>query len=95
MIGFPAVVSVDATPSKPSPDVPKGGGGDWARGLRQAAPYLGLGTSLAATVLAGLGAGYWIDGKFGTKPIFFLVGAGFGLFAAGLQFVGSEMRRKR
>jgi F0F1-type ATP synthase assembly protein I len=95
MIASPAVVPVDATPSNPSPDAPKGGAGDWARALREAAPYLGLGTSLAVTVLAGLGAGYWIDGRVGTKPIFFLVGGGFGLVTAGFQFVGSVMGRKR
>jgi F0F1-type ATP synthase assembly protein I len=71
-----------------------GDGGDWARALREAAPYLGVGTSLAVTVLLGLGGGYWLDEKLGTKPIFFLVGGAFGLFAAGWHFYRSVMGRK-
>lgn len=43
--------------------------------------YLGLGTGLAVTLLVALGAGYWIDKRFGTAPIFMLAGAAFGLFA--------------
>ena len=49
--------------------------------VRDSSPYLGIGTSLAVTMLLSLGAGYWIDKRFGTEPAFFLVGAGFGLFA--------------
>jgi len=67
-------------------DGPEKPGGDWTRALRDAAPYLGMGTALAVTVLMGLGIGYWLDGKFGTRPTFFLVGAGLGLLAAGVQF---------
>jgi len=43
--------------------------------------YLGLGTSLAVSLLLSLGAGYWIDKRFGTTPVFVLLGAAFGLFA--------------
>ena len=46
--------------------------------MREAGPYLAMGTSLAVTVLLGLGIGYWLDGSSGTKPVFFLVGAGWG-----------------
>jgi len=42
--------------------------------LREAAPFLGLGTTLAVTVLAGLGGGYWLDGRLGTRPVFLLLG---------------------
>jgi F0F1-type ATP synthase assembly protein I len=51
-------------------------------GLRGAGPYLGLGSTLAGTLLVTVGAGYWLDKKFGTHPILFLVGAGLGLAAA-------------
>jgi F0F1-type ATP synthase assembly protein I len=61
-------------------------GGDWANALRDVGPYLSIGTSLAATVLAGLGLGYWVDKALGTKPVFFLIGSGLGLFAALYQF---------
>jgi F0F1-type ATP synthase assembly protein I len=43
--------------------------------------YLGLGTGLAVTLLLCVGAGYWIDKRFGTSPAFVLAGAAFGLFA--------------
>lgn len=66
---------------------------DWTRAIREAAPYLGLGTQLAASVLLGLGGGYLLDERFGTRPIWFLVGAVLGLVAAGMQFVRSVGRR--
>lgn len=64
-------------------------GGDepeWSAALRETAPYIGLGTALAATVGLGLLAGYWLDGKLGTEPLFFLVGGSFGLFAGLYNF---------
>ena len=68
--------------------------GDWNRVLREAAPYLGIGTSLAVTVLIGIGVGYWVDGRLGTRPLFFLVGAVFGLLAAFWQFYKTVAGRK-
>lgn len=62
------------------------GAGDWTRALREAGPYLSIGTSLAATVLLGVGAGYWLDRRFQTTPIFLLIGSALGLFAALYQF---------
>jgi F0F1-type ATP synthase assembly protein I len=38
---------------------------------------------LAVTVLAGLGGGYWLDGRFDTRPVFLLLGGMLAL-AAGL-----------
>jgi ATP synthase protein I len=76
------------------PDSKQPGRG-WERALREAAPYLGMGTSLAVTVLLGLWIGHWLDGKLGTEPIFFLVGAGLGLVAAGFQFYRTAVVRKR
>ena len=59
---------------------------DRGRALREAGPYLGLGTTLAATVLAGLGAGYWLDGQLGTRPWFLLGGGTLGVVAALIYF---------
>jgi ATP synthase protein I len=59
------------------------------------APYLSLGTTLAASVLLGLGIGYWLDSKLGTRPIFFLVGAVLGLLAAGLHFYRTVVIKQR
>jgi ATP synthase protein I len=70
-------------------------GRGWERALREAAPYLGLGTSLAVTVLLGLWIGHWLDKKLGTEPVLFLVGAGLGLVAAGLQFYRAVAVRKQ
>jgi ATP synthase protein I len=73
-------------PSRPiPPERPQASGGDardWTRALREAAPFLGLGTTLAVTVLAGLGGGYWLDGRLGTRPVFLLLGGALGVGAA-------------
>ena len=39
--------------------------------------------TIAVTVLAGLGVGYWLDGRFKTRPVFLLLGGTLAL-AAGL-----------
>lgn len=72
-----------------------GGSRGWSGVLRDAAPYLGLGTTLAGSVLLGLGAGYWLDSRLGTQPAFFLVGAVLGLLAAGLHFYRTLVVKKR
>jgi F0F1-type ATP synthase assembly protein I len=56
------------------------------RAVREAAPFLGIGTSLATTVLVAVGGGYWVDREFNTAPAFFLVGAALGLLAATYHF---------
>lgn len=52
--------------------------------IRGFAPYLGLGTQLAATMVLMFFVGWWLDGKFETLPLFTLVfsllGAGAGLY---------------
>lgn len=68
------------------PDDKKEGPSDWGSALRDVAPYLGMGTGLAVTVLVGLAGGYWLDGQFGTRPIFFLIGGFLGLAAALYHF---------
>jgi F0F1-type ATP synthase assembly protein I len=62
------------------------GGGGWQSSLRDSAPYLGIGSSLAFTVLLCLWVGHWLDKKFGTEPRYFLVGAVVGVVAAFLHF---------
>lgn len=73
----------------------KPAGRDWSRAVREAAPYLGLGTMLAASVGLGLGAGYWLDQRLGTAPVLFLVGGVLGMAAAGLQFYRTVAGRGR
>jgi ATP synthase protein I len=59
---------------------------EWGQVVRDSAPYLGIGTSLAVTVLLGTLGGYWLDGRFGTKPWLFLLGGVLGLGLALYQF---------
>jgi F0F1-type ATP synthase assembly protein I len=66
--------------------------------VRDAAPFLGLGTTLAVTVLAGLGGGYWLDGRLGTRPVFLLLGGTLGVGVALYHFfrtvAGKNERRE-
>jgi len=84
------VITFRLLPSRSTPpERPRASGGDagdWTRALCEAAPLLGIGTTLAVTVLAGLGGGYWLDGRLGTRPVFLLLGAVFGLGVAMYQF---------
>jgi len=68
---------------------------DWGRALREAAPLLGLGTTLAVTVLAGLGAGYWLDTRLSTRPVFVLLGGFLGVGAGLYRFVKSALTALR
>jgi F0F1-type ATP synthase assembly protein I len=69
-----------------SPENKDGDSRAWARTLRDVGPYLGIGATLAVTVLGGVASGYWLDGKLGTTPAFVLAGAVVGLMAAGYHF---------
>jgi ATP synthase protein I len=44
------------------------------RGWAYAALFSEIGVSLLVTTLAGVLAGYWVDGQLGTLPLFVLVG---------------------
>ena len=54
--------------------------------MSAAAPYLGMGLTLTASILVPLWLGYKLDRKFGTQPLWVLVGAGVGLISAFYQF---------
>jgi ATP synthase protein I len=69
-----------------SPENKDGDSRAWARTLRDVGPYLGIGVTLAVTVLGGVAIGYWLDGNLGTTPVFVLAGAVVGLMAAGYHF---------
>ena len=91
MIVFAAVVPVNSPPSEKPDPKHNGEAGDWMRVLREAAPYLGIGSSLALTLLVCLGIGYWLDLKLQTQPVCLLLGGVFGLFAAGYNFYKTIM----
>jgi F0F1-type ATP synthase assembly protein I len=61
--------------------------GDFARVLRECAPYLGLGTALAATVGLFFALGYRLDGWLGTKPRLSLLFGSLGVLIALVQFM--------
>lgn len=46
------------------------------------------------TVALGLGAGYWLDGKLGTRPVLFLLGGVFGMALAFWQAYRLVMGRR-
>ncbi|HOJ17895.1 MAG: AtpZ/AtpI family protein [Ignavibacteriales bacterium] len=52
---------------------------DIQKTIRDAAPYLGLGVQLAATVVIFVLIGDWIDTKSETKPLFLTVFSLFGI----------------
>ena len=59
----------------------------FARVLRESAPYLGIGTALAATVGLSFAFGYWLDSVMGTKPWLSLLFGSLGVIIALIQFV--------
>lgn len=69
-----------------SPENKDGESRAWARALREMGPYLGIGATLAVTVLGGVGIGYWLDGRLGTTPAFVLAGSVVGILTAGYHF---------
>ncbi len=69
--------------------------------LRALALVSGLGFAIAIPLGLFLAGGLWLDGRFGTAPLFMLLGILLGLVAAGfsikelLAFQGSKPRGKR
>lgn len=51
-------------------------------GSRGAGAYVGLGLQFAVSMLLFLYVGQWVDGKFGTAPVFLIVGVFVGAGAA-------------
>jgi F0F1-type ATP synthase assembly protein I len=92
MVASPTVVRPKAL--HVDPDKKGGDAGDWTRALREAAPLLGIGSTLAVTVLVGLGAGYWLDGRLGTGPLFLIVGGTVGVLAGLYHFYKTVMGKR-
>lgn len=68
---------------------------DFARVLRESAPYLGMGTALAATLGLFFALGYWLDGLVGTKPWLSLSFGSLGILIALVQFVRTASNLSR
>ena len=77
VIASRAVVSPDSRDARPGER--PGRSGNWGTALREAAPYISIGSTLAITVLLGLGVGYWLDRRLKTDPWFLLAGGVLGM----------------
>ncbi|MFH1154818.1 MAG: AtpZ/AtpI family protein [Pseudomonadota bacterium] len=62
--------------------------------IRELAYYSSLGLSVALSIFIGLFVGVWIDGKFGTSPIWTLVFLGLGI-AAGFRNLAMAVKKSR
>jgi F0F1-type ATP synthase assembly protein I len=60
--------------------------GAWGNALRDSAPYIGIGTTLAVTMVLGLGVGYWLDQRLKTSPWLLFAGGLLGMIVAFYQF---------
>jgi F0F1-type ATP synthase assembly protein I len=62
------------------------------RVLREVAPYLSLGTTLAVTVAVAVATGFWLDSRLGTGPVATALCGFLGAGAALFHFVRSASR---
>jgi ATP synthase protein I len=84
-----------SSPDGKTPDREDKGGEGWQRSLQEASPFIGIGATMAASLALGLLGGRWLDGKLGTWPLFFLVGAGVGMIASFYHLFKTVAGRKR
>jgi F0F1-type ATP synthase assembly protein I len=65
--------------------------------MKQMAPYMGLGSQLTAAVAVMGFLGWWLDGKFETKPVLFIVFLVLGVFVGMYQFIStvSKLNNKK
>ena len=59
---------------------------------KQVAPLMGSGIQLTVTVLVFGGLGWWLDGKFGTKPWLLLAGTVFGAVGGMISFIRTALK---
>jgi hypothetical protein len=67
----------------------------WTRAARELGPYLGVGTSLAATVACGVYVGYKADERWGTTPALTLTGAVLSTVVAMVGFFRTVMTKRQ
>ena len=67
-------------------------GASLGEAYRQLAPYMGLGTELAASVAGMLLLGYFLDKHFNTSPWLLLAGATAGLIGGFFNFIKEVQR---
>ncbi len=54
-----------------------------------------LGFTVGFSILIGIGVGWWLDSKLGTKPIFTIIGLFLGLASAGYNLYRLSSMVKR
>lgn len=71
-------------PGKKRTDQDRGGSGDsgWQENAVLLARISGIGWFVAGSIGAGIGAGWWLDGQFGTEPVLLLAGLVLGVIGA-------------
>jgi ATP synthase protein I len=62
--------------------------------LRELAYYSSIGFSVALSIFIGLGIGVYLDGRFGTQPVWTLIFIGLGI-AAGYRNIGLAIKKSR
>ncbi len=64
------------------------------RAVKDLAYYSSLGLQVALSIFIGLFFGIWLDGKWGTQPVFTLVFLAFGI-AAGFKNIWLALKKSR
>ena len=59
------------------------------RVMKEMAPYMGLGSQLLGAVAVSGFLGWWLDKKFETSPVLFIVFLILGVFAGMYQFIST------
>lgn len=60
--------------------------------LNELAPYLNLGWQLVISICLMALLGWWLDGKFNTKPVLIIICTLFGAFAGMYSFIKTVMK---
>ncbi len=63
--------------------------------MQELAPYASLGLQLVITILVGAYAGWWIDGKYDTSPIFLIILTFLGATVGMVTFIKTAVKRKK
>ncbi len=73
--------------------------GAGSKAMRELAPYMNLGINLAVTIGLFCLLGWWLDGKFGTKPLLIIIcafaGIAFGMYNFFRTISDLDKKKKR
>ena len=66
-----------------------------AKIIQELAPYMTLGLDFAITIGLFALLGYWLDGKYDTKPMWMLILSLFGIVVAFYKFFKVVLKKKK